>query len=138
MRDKGFKILGLICMLMILVCSLAYAEPPVTLFENFSSANNAGTLKRGEAKDHAVFCNYTNVGGSTTALIVNFDGSIDGDNFKTVASKTFSATELTDRTAMFFVIDYPVAGVMGNISSVTDSGKTYVDCKYKAHRTPNR
>lgn len=133
-----FKNITFIFILFLFLGSLAYAEPASILFENFSSANNSGVSKKGKAKDHGVFCNYTNIGGSATALIINLEGSIDNENFEVFATKTFTASELTNRSALFFAIDYPVASVLANISSVTDTGSTYVGCKYKAHRTPNR
>ena len=132
-----FKNITLICILLLFVSSLAYAEPVTTLFDNFSSASNAGTLKRSEAKDHTVHCIFTNT-STITNLMVNFDGAIDNDNYETLQTHTFSATELAKKSAMFFVVDAPVPSVMANISSVTRFGDLSLGCKYWPFRSPNR
>ena len=132
-----FKNMVLICILLLFVSSLAYAEPVTTLFDNFSSTGNEGTLKRSEAKDHTVHCIFTNT-STITNLMVNFEGSIDNDNFETLQTHTFSATELAKKSAMFFVVSEPVPSVMANISSVTRFGDLSLGCKYWPFRSPNR
>lgn len=124
----------LIFLLMVLSASWVNAEPAAVLFSNLTGSETT-TQKRAEAKDHTVFCNYTNVGGSATAVIVNVDGSIDNDNFVQVATHTFTAGELTARKAMFHVLEKPISAVLGNISSITDTGTTYVGCKYWPYRS---
>lgn len=132
-----FKKITFICLLLLFVSSLAYADPVTTLFTNFSSVGNVGTLKRSEAKTHTVHCIFTNT-STVTNLMVNFDGSIDNKNFETLQTHTFSAAELAKKSAMFFVIDAPVPSVMANISSVTNFGDLSVGCKYWPFRSSSR
>lgn len=131
----------LIVLISLFIASVAFATPVTTLFTNSTSTvteTEDGTLKRGESVYQTVFCNYTNVGGSTTALTVNLDGSIDNSNYETLASHAFTADELTNREAMFHVYYKPVTAVMGNISSLTDTGTTYVSCWYWGYRIPDK
>lgn len=80
--------------------------------------------------DHGMQVNFSNSGGSVTALAVDLEGSIDGTNFGQIGRLTFTAGE---RTAEFAIKDfngYTVNYVRANIITLTETGTTAVTVLY--------
>lgn len=79
------------------------------------------------SKAITVACDFSNSGGSCTALTIALQGSIDGANFYELAEHAFTAGELTALKAMFHVANKPIKFVKGQIKTLTDTGTTTVN-----------
>ena len=120
-------------LLVFIVCTgIAHADPERTLFQNATSVgySDFNVVRTAETSSHTVFCNFS-TSGTVTALVIDLDGSIDNDLYENLAQHTFSAGEISSETAMYHVNDKYVSSVRSQISTLTDSGNTFVDCKYK-------
>lgn len=93
-------------------------------------ATGASTAVKSGVATHSVQVNYTNSGGSVTALVVDLEGSVDNVTFSQLASHTFSAGELTAETAIFHVVNKLAPYVRANITTLTETGTTAVTVLY--------
>lgn len=69
---------------------------------------------------------FTDVGGSISALTVDIEGSVDGINFSSIINTTgghaFTAAEITDTVATFKHVSPGVSIFRLNVTTKTDSG----------------
>lgn len=79
-------------------------------------------------KHHTVQVNIT---GAPTAVTVTLEGSLDGVNFRTIATHALSAGDLTATTGMFFDIDKPVLFVKVNLTVFTGGTAPTVTVYYE-------
>ena len=135
-----FKKITFICLLLLLVSSLAYAEPAKFLFQNASSIGDSVTKSTGtglEAKDTTITCSYTESGGSVTAVVVDILGTIgnfDGAEYDVLATHTFSAGEITNNRATFHLVDLFATGFKANLTTLTKAGTASTTCKIARYR----
>ena len=57
--------------------------------------------------------------GSPTAVVVDVEGSLDGHTYSQVTQHTFSAGEITAGTALFHLVQSPLAKVRLNLTTLT-------------------
>ena len=72
---------------------------------------------------------FTNSGGSVTALTVAIEGSLDGTKWFALATHTLTAGELSAGQAMFHITNKYVRFVRANITTLTETGTTAVTVK---------
>jgi len=79
---------------------------------------------------YTVQINFTNVGGSVTALEVQLEGSLDGVNFISLHDNevpyVFTAADLAAGFAMYHIQNRKVQEVRGNLTTLTQTGTTEV------------
>ena len=71
-----------------------------------------------------------------TALVIDIDGSVTGNNYFALASHTFTAAERTAKCAMFHVADKPVEYMRTNITTLTKTGTNDVAVSISILSTP--
>lgn len=83
-------------------------------------------INKDGVKDHTVDISFVDVNASITALIVDLEGTIDGDNISDANAiwfqmdrHAFLAAELTAKKAMFQSLNIPVCRVRANITTLT-------------------
>lgn len=86
-----------------------------------AAATGAGDSKKlvaryGESSTHTVQIDIT---GAPTAVVVDFEGSLDEKSWFQLASHTMTASELTATAAMFHVVDKPVEFIRSNLTTLT-------------------
>ncbi|MCR4293629.1 MAG: hypothetical protein NUV76_12220 [Candidatus Kuenenia sp.] len=81
---------------------------------------------------HTIQVDFTNTGGSVTALTVDLEGNLTGDvnKFAQYGSHAFTAGELTAKSAVFSVVNRPAGWVRSNITTLTATGTTKVNIYY--------
>lgn len=66
---------------------------------------------------------FTTVGaGSITVLTIDGEGSLDTDYWFALGSHDYTATELTNKAAIFHIVNKPVNYFRLNVSTLTSSG----------------
>jgi len=73
----------------------------------------------GPVENHTVEAKVTDADASVTALSISLLGSLDGSNFYTLDTHSFSAGELSALGAMFHVVNKPVKYVKVQVASHT-------------------
>lgn len=104
------------------------------------SGVSSAYLVRG-AKEHTIQTDFSNSGGSITALTVDLEGTInnrgaidDGTaTWFSLASDDFEAGDLTAKGKMFHIISKNVEFVRANISTLTDTGTSSITVRYQDH-----
>ena len=135
-----FKKITFICLLLLLVSSVAYAEPAKFLFQNASSIGDSVSKSTGtglEAKDVRVICSYTESGGTVTALVIDILGTIgnfDGSEYDVDVTHTFDATDLSNNRASMIISDNFATGWKANITTLTKTGTASTTCKIARYR----
>lgn len=100
---------------------------------NAVTATGAGTaLAMSNAHSaHTFQVVHSNSGGSTTAMVVTIQASLDGTTWDTLGTAhTLTSAELSAGTAMFHFEAMPVAFLRANLTTLTDTGTTTVHCYY--------
>jgi len=122
----------------------SYAWAGGQLLLNGVSATGAGDGQLiGTTEKHTVSVYYTDANASISALVVAFQASNDpasvtdaNAHWYTVASHTFTASELTAKQAMFHIVNAPVERVRLNVTTATGigAGVDAVYARYTAGR----
>lgn len=108
--------------------------PAITLLSAVTSTG-AGTIK------HSAYLMdkktvQVSITGAPSAVTVTLEGSIDGTNFATLATKAFSAGELTATFALFHSIDTPVTYVRANLTVLTGGSTPTVTAIFEGDKHP--
>lgn len=103
--------------------TLAYEATAVGANSKLSVAGNP---------HHTIQVNFTNTGGSVTALTVDLEGNLTGDNnyFAQYGTHAFTAGELTAKSAVFHVTNRPAGWIRSNITILTATGTTKINIYY--------
>ena len=121
---------ALIFVLVLLVAFTAYAAPKSINLLNGATATGAGPasiINDPGFKDHTVMMYYTDADSGISAVVVELQGCIidealSGCKWFTLAEHTFTSTQITNKQAMFHVVDKLVTSVRLNITTLTGSG----------------
>lgn len=65
---------------------------------------------------------------SLTALTIALEGFVEGSTYAALATHVFDASEVTALGAVFHVTDKLANNIRANITTLTESGTTTVDC----------
>jgi len=76
-----------------------------------------------QMKDHTVTLKYTET-GTVTAMVVALEGSLDGDNWFEMDSKTLTSAQRTALGLMFHVANHPVHWVRAVVTATFATGVT--------------
>ena len=79
-------------------------------------------------QDHTVQATIT---GAPSAVTVDLEGSLDGDNWFQLGTHPFTAGELTAAQAMFHVVEKPVRYVRLNLTTLTGGTSPTVTALYE-------
>lgn len=103
----------------------------VNPFLDAKTSTGTGTLvKTNRTLDHTMEVWFSNSGGSTTALVVDLEGSVDGSRWFNIGTLTFLSADLTAESAMITIVDTLVNVVRPNITTLTDTGTTTISANY--------
>lgn len=113
----------------------------VRLLDGVTVTGASAAVKVFGALNHAVQANWTDSGGSVTALVIALEGTINNQgevdaasaDWFALATHTLSAGELTAKAAQFVVAAGPERYVRVNITTLTETGATAVYVRYQGH-----
>lgn len=102
-----------------------------TTLLNAVTATGAGTAER----THPVTTHWFQIyfTGTVTALTVAMETSLDGTNWVVIATKAFSAGEITAKCAALSAIGYPTERIRANITAYTGTGPVTVLYERERH-----
>jgi hypothetical protein len=119
----------------------------VRLLDGVTATGASVAFKANTATKHTVQVDWTNTGGSVTAMVVALEGTINNqgdidagvETWFTMASHTITAGELTAKAAQFQVdSNGPEKFVRVNITTLTETGTTAVYVRYQGFEEPNK
>ncbi|MBF0399959.1 MAG: hypothetical protein HQL90_04255 [Magnetococcales bacterium] len=113
----------------------------VRLLDGVTATGASSAVKVKNAMQHAVQANFTNSGGSVTALTVDLEGTINNQGeidaatavWFQLASHAFTAGELSAQAAQFTVAVGPERYIRANITTLTETGTTAVYVRHQAY-----
>ena len=81
---------------------------------------------------HTIQVDFTNTGGSVTALTVDLEGNLTGNDnyFAQYGTHAFTAGELTAKSAIFHITNRPAGCIRSNITTLTATGTTKINVYY--------
>jgi len=103
----------------------------IALLTNVTSTGTGSTQFVGSHVHVAWAVDFSNAGGSCTALVVDLECSLDEVNWFVADTITFSASELTAEVAGSFASDKLLECVRANVTTLTDTGTTTISVQYE-------
>jgi hypothetical protein len=89
------------------------------------TAPGASTIKRWDmpSNTYTIECFFeTDPGVAVTALTIALQGSVTNLNYATLASHSFTATDLLAKFSIFHVVDKPIKTIRSNVTTLTSTG----------------